>query len=92
MIFKLLRALQIYWLKVLMHINGQNCNLRCFMYVSTKFQNTFKCSSIENRVQSLYRELHTYQIKFSTHHYRRFHETKYGLDVLTNSRGYLSLI
>ena len=60
--------------------------------VSTKFQNTFMCSSTENRVQSLYREIHTYQIKFSTHHYRRFHETKYSLDVLTNSRGYLSLI
>ena len=38
-----------------MHINDQICNL-CF-FVSIKFRNTSFCSSTENQVQSLYREL-----------------------------------
>ena len=48
--FKLLRTFQVYFLlKILMHISGLSC-------VSKKFQNTSMCRSIENRVQSLYRE------------------------------------
>ena len=55
MVFKLFCTFQIHWLKVVFHISGQHFNL-CF-FVSTKFQNTSICSSIENRVQGLYREL-----------------------------------
>ena len=44
-----------------------------------------KCSSIENRVQSFYRKLHTNQVKLSTHYYLPSIETKFRLDVLASS-------
>ena len=67
MIFKLVRTFQIYWLKVFM-----------IFCVSTKFQ----CVVLQKIEFKVYIENYTYnQIKLSTHHYLRFTETEYRLDV-----------
>ena len=67
MIFKLVRAFQIYWLKVFM-----------IFCVSTKLQ----CVVLQKIEFKVYIENYAYnQIKLSTHHYLRFTETEYRLDV-----------
>ena len=67
MIFKLVRAFQIYWLKVFM-IFCVSTKLRCVVLQKIEFK--------------VYIENYTYnQIKLSTHHYLRFTETEYRLDV-----------
>ena len=62
MVVKLLRAFQIYWFKLLMHISGQDCCICFFLCVCQQNLKTLMRRFIENRGQSLYRELHM-QIK-----------------------------
>ena len=65
---KLVRAFQIYRLKVLMHISGQNSNL-CFLCVNRISKHFYVQFYRKSNSKFISRATLTNQINISTHHY-----------------------